>query len=132
MEPTHATILLVEDDAAIRRVMRIFLEDLGCDVIEAQDGHEGLLRYQALPIDAVISDIHMPKMDGLEMIRAIRHDDPVVPMIAMSADPERLLLAHRAGAQHLLTKPFDLRELHNMLEAISMPKKWQRVCSLIS
>jgi CheY-like chemotaxis protein len=123
MEPTHATILLVEDDAAIRRVMRIFLEDLGCDVIEAQDGHEGFLRYQALPIDAVISDIHMPKMDGLEMIRAIRHYDQAVPMIAMSSDPERLSLAHRAGAQHLLTKPFDLGELHHMLDAIRMLRK---------
>jgi DNA-binding response OmpR family regulator len=118
MESTHATILLVEDDAAIRRVMRIFLEDLGCDVIEAQDGHEGFLCYQALPIDAVISDIHMPKMDGLEMIKAIRHYDPAVLMIAMSSDTERLSLAHGAGAQHLLKKPFDLDELHNVLDAV--------------
>lgn len=123
MVSTQATILLVEDDAAIRRVMRIFLEDLGCDVIEAQDGHEGFLRYQALPIDAVISDIHMPKMDGLEMIRAIRHYDPAVPMIAMSSDPERLSLAHRAGVQHLLAKPFDLVELRDMLNAIRMLRK---------
>jgi CheY-like chemotaxis protein len=118
MEPTHATILLVEDDSAIRRLMRIFLEDLGCDVIEAQDGHEGFLRYQALPIDAVISDIHMPKMDGLEMMKAIRHYDPAVPMIAMSSDAERLSLAHRAGAQHLLRKPFDLDDLHHVLDAV--------------
>jgi CheY-like chemotaxis protein len=118
MEPTHATILLVEDDAAIRGVMRIFLVDLGCDVIEAQDGLEGLQRYQALPIDAVISDMNMPKMNGLEMMRAIRNDDPSTPMIAMSSDPERLSLAHHAGAQHLLKKPFDLSELRNALEAV--------------
>jgi len=132
MEPTQVAILLVEDDAAIRRAMRIFLEDLGCDVIEAQDGHEGLLYYQALPIDAVISDIHMPKMDGLEMIRAIRRYDPAVPMIAMSSDAERLSLAHRAGAQHLLKKPFDLDELHNVLDAVRTTMGWRKVCPSIS
>jgi CheY-like chemotaxis protein len=121
MDPTHATILLVEDEAAIRSIVRIFLEGLGCDVIEAQDGREGLQRYEALPIDAVISDIHMPEMSGLEMIRAIRQYDPAATIIAMS-------LAHHAGAQQTLKKPFDLSELRSVLDWVKMNMRWHKIC----
>jgi CheY-like chemotaxis protein len=119
MHPKQVTILLVEDEPTIRSFLHVFLEYLGFDVIEAQNGLEGLLRYQALPIDAVISDIHMPEMDGLEMMRAIRQYDSGATMVAMSADPEWLLLAHHAGAQQTLKKPFDLDELRSVLESLS-------------
>jgi CheY-like chemotaxis protein len=128
MAPTHATILLVEDEAAIRSIMRIFLEDIGCDVIEAQDGREGLERYRALPIDAVISDIHMPEMNGLEMIQAIRQYDPAATMIAMSSDPERLSLAHHAGAQQTLKKPFDLSDLRRVVDWIRVHIGGHKIC----
>jgi CheY-like chemotaxis protein len=128
MDPTHATILLVEDEAAIRSIMLMFLEDVGCEVIEAQDGREGLERYRALPIDAVISDIHMPEMNGLEMIQAIRQYDPAATMIAMSSDPEWLSLAHHAGAQQTLTKPFDLSELRRVVDWIRVHMGWHEIC----
>jgi CheY-like chemotaxis protein len=128
MDPTHATILLVEDEAAIRSIMLMFLEDVGCEVIEAQDGREGLERYRALPIDAVISDIHMPEMNGLEMIQAIRQYDPVATMIAMSSDPERLSLAHHAGAQQTLKKPFDLSDLRRVVDWIRVHMGWHEIC----
>jgi CheY-like chemotaxis protein len=128
MDPTHATILLVEDEAAIRSIMLMFLEDVGCEVIEAQDGREGLERYRALPIDAVISDIHMPEMNGLEMIQAIRQYDPAATMIAMSSDPERLSLAHHAGAQQTLKKPFDLSDLRRVVDWIRVHMGWHEIC----
>ena len=118
MGPKQVTILLVEDEPTIRSFLHIFLEYLGFDVIEANNGLEGMQRYQALPIDAVISDIHMPEMNGLEMMRAIRQYDSAAIMIAMSSDPEWLSLAHHAGAQQTLKKPFDLDELRSVLESL--------------
>jgi len=129
MDPTYATILLVEDEAAIRSIMRMFLEDIGYKVIEAQDGREGLERYRALPIDAIISDIHMPEMNGLEMIQAIRQYDPAATVIAMSSDPEQLSLAYHVGAQQTLMKPFDLSELCRVVDGISVHMGGHKICS---
>jgi CheY-like chemotaxis protein len=116
--PTQVRILLVEDEAAIREVLRIFLESLDCLVVEAQNGREGLQRYQELSIDAVISDIYMPEMNGLELIKAIHHDDPAAIIIAMSANREQLTLAHDLGAKETVSKPFDLDEWRGLLNGI--------------
>ena len=118
MRPTQVKILLVEDEDAIRTILRIFLESLDFVVVEAQNGREGLRRYQELSIDAVISDIYMPEMNGLELIKAIRHDDPAAIIIAMSASPEKLSLAHDLGAKETIAKPFDLDEWRGLLDWI--------------
>jgi len=122
MYPTQVKILLVEDESSIRTLLRIFLESLGCVVIEAKNGREGLKRYQELPVDAVISDIYMPEMNGLELIKAIHHDDPMAVIISMSADPEQLSLARDLGAQKTITKPFDLDEWRGVLDWIRQSK----------
>jgi len=65
-------ILVIDDNAAIRELLRLVLEEEGYEVIEAADGAEGLRRYQAEPTDLVITDLEMPGMDGLELLRALR------------------------------------------------------------
>ncbi len=118
MRPTQVKILLVEDEAEIRELLRTFLESLDCVVVEAQNGREGLQRYQELAIDAVISDIYMPEMNGLELIKAIHRDDPAAIIIAMSANREKLSLAHDLGAKETMKKPFDLDEWRGLLDWI--------------
>jgi CheY-like chemotaxis protein len=109
------TILVVDDENDVRHCLRCILEHFGYQVFEAQNGREGLQCYMTTSIDAVISDIRMPEMDGLEMIRAICHYDPAAVLIAISADRDELPLACLAGARQALQKPFDIDELQRAL-----------------
>ena len=111
-----ATILLVDDDIATRVSLRFALEDFGYNVIDASEGHQGLQCYRRSSVDIVITDIHMPGMDGLEMIQAIQQYDPTAIAIAMSASREQLSLARHVGAQQTLEKPLDLSELCHVLD----------------
>jgi CheY-like chemotaxis protein len=86
-------ILVVDDDAAIRELLRFVLEEEGYEVIEAADGAEGLQRYQAAPTDLVITDLQMPGMDGLELMMALRRMVPTPVLMAISGDLDALTQA---------------------------------------
>jgi two-component system response regulator (stage 0 sporulation protein F) len=88
-----ARILVVDDDQAIRLLLRAMLERQGHAVVEATNGNEGLRYYRAAPTDLVITDIQMPVMDGLQMIRALRDDFPTARVIAMSGEKGQLAAA---------------------------------------
>ena len=104
-----ARILLIEDNDAVRTVLRETIEHLGHTVIEARNGKEGLERSQHANADLVITDIVMPGMDGLEVLMALRTSHPSVRVIAISGaqsgegylDSARLM-----GAATVLLKPF--------------------------
>src|SRR5918996_219517 len=81
-----ARILVVDDDAIVRHLLQVVLKQLGHEVVEAQNGREGLQHYQAEPAALVITDLQMPEMNGLQMIKEIRHDFPEAVIIAISAD----------------------------------------------
>jgi len=115
-----ALILLIDDDSKIREVLQQILEHAGHEVMEASDGKEGLSLYRKRPPDLVVTDIVMPKKDGLETITDLRIEFPGSKIIAISGggrlDPKLYLeLAEGFGADHLLTKPFGHEEL---LEAV--------------
>jgi CheY-like chemotaxis protein len=106
------TIVVVEDHDDARRYLGLFLDRLGANVVVARDGFEGLEAIKNSRPDLVVSDISMPGMDGLELLREIRALGPEsggsVPIIAMTAfvtpaDRARLL---SAGFQGFLAKPF--------------------------
>jgi len=112
-----AHILLVDDDEAFRHMLRRTLERAGHRVTEANDGAAALhvVAHDAT-IDLVITDIIMPNREGIETIRALRHDYPQVKIIAMSGGgrirPEGYLdVAKAFGAVRVLSKPFDNHEL---------------------
>jgi signal transduction histidine kinase/ActR/RegA family two-component response regulator len=114
-------VLLTDDNAINRQVIKLFLAPQGCEVVEATNGKEALDRLSAGETDIVLLDVHMPIMDGKETIRRIR-DNPgwaTLPVIAltadaMSGDRERYLAL---GMTDYVSKPVDQRELIAKLHA---------------
>jgi two-component system response regulator MtrA len=107
-----ARILLVEDDASIREVTAIGLRAAGFDVSTAADGAEGLDRWRHERPDLVLLDVMLPKLDGLEVLRAIRRESaaPVV-MLTARADTIDVVVGLESGADDYVRKPFELPEL---------------------
>lgn len=112
-----AHILLVDDNDQVRTSLRLTLEQAGYEVEEAADGQEAVRRYRARPADVVITDIVMPKKDGLEAIMEIWRDFPDARIIALSGsesvtDPAtNLEYARIFGALRSFTKPVNREEL---------------------
>jgi DNA-binding NtrC family response regulator len=111
-----AHILVIDDEASIRTILRRMLEAEGHTIVEAADGDEGLGHFRAEPPDLVITDIFMPNREGLETIMAMRRTEHPVPIIAISGggasgEMTSLALANRMGAVSTLQKPFDRETL---------------------
>jgi len=120
-----ARILVIDDDESIRFLLRAVLEFQGYDVIEAENGYEGLLCYQAEPADLVITDMQMPVMDGLELIAELQRTFPWVKVIAISGGRRSLEVA-RTFTSHTFEKPFSLEEVLDTvheLVAAAMPSE---------
>jgi len=104
-------VLLVDDSAAARRIVRVLLEDnTGFEVCgEAENGREGIEKAQELRPDLIVMDLSMPVMNGMDATRAIRRIMPNVPILLLSGHSEEgwRERALAAGAAELLTKPFD-------------------------
>ena len=105
-----ARILVVDDDKAVRLLLRAMLERRGHFVVEAENGDEGLRYYRAAPTDLVIVDIQMPVMDGLQMIKELRGDFPTAKIIALSGEKSRLAAA-QTFSQGTFEKPPHMEEL---------------------
>ena len=109
-----ATILVIDDQASIRTLLRRTLEGAGYEVLEASNGRLGLEVYRARPADLIITDIVMPEMSGLEMILELTRDFLNVKVIAMSGSLEStgsLNAAKLLGARQTFQKPLDLEQL---------------------
>lgn len=104
-----ARILVVDDDKAIRLLLRAVLERRGHSVVEAENGDEGLRYYRAAPADLVIADIQMPVMDGLQMIKELRDDFPTAKIIAISGEKGGLAAAQPLS-QGTFEKPLYMAE----------------------
>ena len=107
-----ATILVVEDDASIRELTQRGLQQAGFEVLTAATGDEGLARFRADQPDAVVLDVMLPGLDGLEVCKAIRATSttPVVMLTARS-DTLDLVVGLESGADDYVTKPFEMAEL---------------------
>ena len=113
-------ILIVEDDRAVRDSLRRSLEFNGYDVATAADGAEALAGISTVRPDAVVMDVMMPKLDGIETTRALRsvgNDVPILVLTARDAVGDRVE-GLDAGADDYLTKPFALDELLARLRAL--------------
>lgn len=106
-------VLIVEDDAATRRLYKFLLMNVGYPVLEAEDGVAALDQLAQNRCDLVITDMNMPRMDGMELIKAIRRDyaNTYVIMITAFGTPDTEKQALRIGANDYLAKPFDFEEL---------------------
>jgi CheY-like chemotaxis protein len=116
-----ARILLIEDDQAQREILRLILEKLGHSVLEAADGDAGLVLFGQQGADLILTDLIMPRKEGLETIQEFRQSYPAVKIIAMSGGArvganDYLGVAQRFGATRVLAKPFTREAL---MEAIA-------------
>ena len=113
-------ILVLEDDAKLRELLREALEEAGHEVADAADGDAGMRAFKRSPVDLVIADIFMPEKDGLDVIRELKAGFPKVKIIAISGggrlDKETYLMAASGmGADLVLGKPF---EMQNLVDAV--------------
>jgi two-component system phosphate regulon response regulator OmpR len=112
-------ILMIEDDAALARLVAEYLRPLGFDVTPAGTGEEGLARLARQPCDAVLLDVMLPDLDGFEVCRRIRarSDVPVLMLTARGQDEDRIV-GLEIGADDYLPKPFNPRELLARIRAV--------------
>jgi DNA-binding response OmpR family regulator len=114
-----ARVLVVDDDADIRGLVRTLLERAGAVVYEAPDGREGLREFHGRRPDLVILDVSMPVMDGWQVLDRIRDmsDCPVIMLTARADELERVRGLH-AGADDYVVKPFGKQELVARVQAL--------------
>ena len=113
-------VLVVDDDSAVRSVVRLALERAGCSVTEASSGEDAISAAAASAPDLVVLDIGLPGMSGLEVLGAIRVDHVDLPVILLTAngeEPDRVF-GLQLGADDYLAKPFSPRELVARVEAV--------------
>ena len=116
------TVLVIDDDDDVRNTVRELLELKGVDVAVASNGRVGLKVLREANVDAVITDIYMPEMEGIETIRTFRAMRPAIPIIAMSGGGaseqlDSLRWAQQLGAFRALAKPMDLAALMDAVQA---------------
>lgn len=114
-------ILVVEDDPRVRDVLYQALAMAGYDVVATADGEEALAAYAAAPTDLIITDLLMPRKDGVETIRGLRRQHPAAKVIAVTAARgrfNRLTAARHVGAHHTLLKPFGMGDLLTLVRDV--------------
>jgi len=134
MSDSARRILVVEDDREIAGLVKLHLEDTGCDVELAHDGVTGLQRALDETYSLVILDLMLPNLDGMELCRRLRAQadyTPILMLTARSSEVDRVV-GLELGADDYLTKPFSIRELlarikalFRRMEALSVPREGQ-------
>jgi two-component system KDP operon response regulator KdpE len=112
-EAGEGTILVVDDDSSTRRALRVTLSGMGYTVVEAARGEEALSLVRVTWFDAVLLDVDMPGMGGVEACKSIRHAITCLPILMLSVldGEDDMIMALDAGADDYITKPFQLRML---------------------
>lgn len=125
-------ILFVEDEINISKLLKDALADYFFSFTIANNGEEGLAKYKKINPDIIITDIMMPKLDGLEMTKIIREQNENIPIIVLSAfsDKEKLLKAIDIGITKYFIKPFDPEEVLEYLSAIAIKLDKNRIVYL--
>jgi two-component system chemotaxis response regulator CheY len=110
--------LVVDDSRAMRKIVTGMLRTLGADCHEAGDGLEGIgVLRRVGPVDLVLTDLHMPEMDGIELVKAVRAEPSwertVVCLLSSDADTSQIARALMAGADEYLMKPITIEALED-------------------
>ena len=117
-----ANILTVDDSPSVRQMIKLVLSPAGHNVVEAGDGSEGLAKAKAQPFDLVITDLNMPVMNGMQMIRGLRGLPSFmgVPIVFLTTESDDAVKqeAKAAGATGWITKPFDAAKLASAIRRV--------------
>ena len=111
-------VLVIEDNAELLEYLRLALEMQDYQVLTAEHGRAALAYLDGHRVDAVITDLFMPEMDGIETVAALRKQFPDIRVVAMSGRPgvDYLAVARELGVKHTLRKPFEITELLAVLK----------------
>lgn len=123
------TILYVEDEQSVRNQTKLILEDFVKEVIIAEDGEQGLKLALEKEIDIIVTDIMMPNMNGIEMLKMLRNEHEIkIPAIITTAftETDYLLDAIRLQVEGFITKPINIKDLINTIYTIMLPKLQSR------
>jgi len=118
----NGRILVIDDESSVRTVVRMTLEKAGYDVLEAEDGEQAIEAINTgehrLVVDAVICDIRMPKINGIEAIDYFQREYPHVPLVILTGYPETEMAVSflRKGVADYLVKPVDAERLRDAVE----------------
>jgi DNA-binding response OmpR family regulator len=117
--PDSSTILLVDDEDSVQKLLSYPLERDGFRVLAAKDGEEALAKFSSEPVDLVVLDLMLPKLDGLEVCKRLRAQS-TVPIIMLTARDDELdkVLGLELGADDYITKPFSIREFRSRVRAL--------------
>src|SRR3954464_5671461 len=117
--PDSSTILLVDDEDSVQKLLAYPLERDGFRVLQARDGEEALARFADEEVDLVVLDLMLPKLDGLEVCKRLRAESEV-PIIMLTARDDELdkVVGLELGADDYITKPFSIREFRSRVRAL--------------
>jgi DNA-binding response OmpR family regulator len=120
IDPMPRTVLVIEDELDISQLVKLHLEDIGCQVTQAFDGIVGLAEAQAKPFDLIVLDLKLPGLDGLEVCKRLRAQGRYTPILMLTSKSSELdrVLGLEIGADDYLTKPFSVMELTARAKAI--------------
>lgn len=115
-------ILIVDDSATVRQVLRMTLSGAGYDIVEASDGQEAVVYLVDNKIDMLVTDLNMPNMDGIELIGQVRRSPgnrfmPIV-MLTTESQPELKKKGKSAGASGWITKPFTPEQMLSVVQMV--------------
>src|SRR5207302_8843377 len=111
------TILIVEDEAKMRRLLELNLGEDGFTTLSAGEAESGLKLLQQNPIDLIVTDLKLPGMNGLEFLQAVKRQNSALPVVVMTAfgSVETAVDAMKAGASDYVLKPFSLTEMRMVI-----------------
>jgi DNA-binding response OmpR family regulator len=114
------TILLVDDEESVQKLLTYPLERDGYRVVQARDGEEALARFGEEPVDLVVLDLMLPRLGGLEVCRRMREAESAVPIIMLTARGDEVdkVVGLEIGADDYITKPFSIREFMSRVRAL--------------
>jgi DNA-binding NtrC family response regulator len=113
-------ILIVDDDESIRSLLVDFFRSLNYDVLVSPDGTDALRNLRRYEVDCIISDLVMPDMDGIELLKKVRAENSQIPFVIITGYPtfDTAIEAIKQGAQDYIAKPFQLDDVRFKVERI--------------
>ena len=113
-------ILISDDSKLLRKKLREELENLGCEVIEAENGKEAVMKDLQEQPDGVILDIVMPEVGGIEALQVIKEVNPEIPVVMLSSagTPQKLMETLKLGALDFIQKPYTSGQIKRVVETI--------------
>ncbi len=116
------SILIVDDSETVRQVLQLALGNAGYQVIEAEDGYDALGKLSGAQVDMLITDLNMPNMDGLELIKKVReggqHRFTPIVMLTTESSGEKKKAGREAGASGWIVKPFKPEQLLKVVKMV--------------